>query len=262
VKRLFWFFLLLISFFVCAQNNVTVLVIDSVTINTSEYLGKDNFDNLYYVANNQLYKKKDTKEFYYKNVGLGRLSQISFENNLQPLLLYSDFNTVVLLDNQLNEVQKIDFNTIDPFLKVSCIGFGGQNKIWFFDSITQKFGLYNSINSSIIFISNTQNTEITKIHSDYNFFYYLDQNNNYSKISIFGKITLLGKLPDYASFCFLDATKIIYRLDNSLHISNLEDHTTSEILIKEKSFTNFFFKDGILSIFTQNKIINYQINLP
>lgn len=262
MKRFFLFFLLLISLFVCSQNSPTVLFIDSVTINASKYLGKDNFSNLYYVANNQLYKKSKNKEFYYKNVGLGRLTQISFENNLQPLLLYSDFNTVVLLDNQLSEVQKIDFNTIDPFLKVSCIGFGGQNKIWFFDNITQKFGLYNSINSSVTFISNSQNTEITKIHSDYNFFYYLDQDNNYSKISIFGKITLLGKLPIYDSFCFLDATKIIYRIGDSLYISNLEDNTTSEILIKEKSFTNFFFKDGILSIFTQNKITNYQINLP
>lgn len=262
MKRYILIFLLLISLFVSAQNNSTVPFIDSVTVNASEYLGKDNFSNLYYIANNQLYKKSNHKEFYYKNVGLGRLTQISFENNLQPLLLYSDFNTVVLLDNQLSEVQKIDFNTIDPFLKVSCIGFGGQNKIWFFDNITQKFGLYNSVNSSVTFISNSQNTEITKIHSDYNFFYYLDQDNNYSKISIFGKITLLGKLPNYDSICFLDASKIIYRLGNSLYNLNLEDNTTSEIPINEKSFTNFFFRDGILSIFTPNKIINYQINLP
>lgn len=261
MRRVLCFFLLLISLFVYSQNNITVQFIDSIAINGSKYLGKDNFDNLYYLVNNQLYKKNEAKEFNYKNVGLGKLSQVSFENNLQLLLLYSDFNTLVFLDNQLNEVQKIDFNTINPFLKVSSIGFGGQNKIWFFDTITQRFGLYNSINSNITFISNSQNTEIRKIHSDYNFFYYFDENNNYSKISIFGKITFLGKLENYDSFSFLNASKIIYRLEDSLYILNLEDQITSEILIKEKSFTNFFFKDGILSIFTKNKIINYQINL-
>jgi hypothetical protein len=262
VKHIFCFFLLFSSLFVYSQNKPTAVFIDSIAINTTRYLGKDNFSNFYYINNNQLHKKNSTKEFHYKNVGLGKLSQISFENNLQPLLLYSDFNTVILLDNQLNEVQKIDFNSINPFLKVSCIGFGGQNKIWFFDYITQKFGLYDLTTSTIKFISNSQSTEITKVYSDYNFFYYVDQDNNYSKISIFGKIILLGKLPNYDSLCFLDASKIIYKLDNLLYIYNLDDNTTNELFIKENSFTNFFFKDGILSIFTQNKITNYQINLP
>uniref|UniRef100_UPI00404AD2EE hypothetical protein n=1 Tax=Flavobacterium sp. TaxID=239 RepID=UPI00404AD2EE len=262
MKRFILLFFSIITLFVSAQNNKNAILIDSISINATEYLGKDNFDHLYYLKINELFKKNSEKEFNYKNVSLGKLAQVSFENSLQPLLLYADFNTVVVLDNFLNEVQRIDFNTISPFLKVSYIGFGGQNKIWFFDSMTQRFGVYNSINSSIVFISNPQKNEIKKIYSNYNFFYYVDADKNYYKISIFGKIKFLGKLPLNDSMCFLDASKIIYRLGNSLNILNLEDNTTSEIIINKKSFTNFFFKDGILSIFTPNKIINYQINLP
>lgn len=262
MKQFLLYFFLLTSLAICAQNKFNAIFIDSVAVNAAKYLGKDNFDHVYFEKNNQIHKKNNDKEFYYKNLSLGSLSQISFENSLQPLLLYADFNTVVILDNQLSEVQKIDFNTVNPFLKVSCIGFGGQNKIWFFDAITQKFGLYNTINASVTFISNSQNTQITKTHSDYNYFYYTDQNNKYYKISIFGKITLLGKLPMGASFCFVNESEIIYQLENALFILDFKSQTSSELLIPEKSFTNFFFKDGILSIFTPNKIINYQINLP
>jgi hypothetical protein len=262
MQKIFNSIIILTSCFVFSQNKITANFIDSIKLKTDVYLGKDNFENYYHIRNNALHKMGIQKEFQYKNVSLGNLKQVSFENNLQPILLYSDFNTIVVLDNQLNEVKKIEFDTFTPFLKISHIGFGGQNKIWLFDTITQKFGLYDLTTSSFKFISISQNTEIIKLHSSYNFFYYTDTNNNYFKISIFGKKTSLDKLPYSDSFCFLDSSRIIHKQDNKLHIYNLSTSSSIELILNEKSFTNFFFKDGILSIFTQNRIINYQINLP
>ena len=94
----------------------------------------------------------------------------------------------------------------------------------------------------------------------YNLFYFLNNNNEYQSISIFGKIETLGQLPTNEEFCFFDEKKIIFVNKGLFYIYDFNYKTIYKLDISEKSFLKFFFKDGILSIFTQNKIINYQIN--
>lgn len=253
--------LLIFSLQMVGQTKYTCIKKDSITINKSaNYIGRDNLFNHYYLINNELFKDNKDKTFNYKNFGLGEITDIAIENPLQIVLLYKNFNTVVLLDNQLNEVQKIDFNTINPNLIISSIGFGGQNKLWIYDSNSQKVGVYDLITSTIKFISTSLNGAISKITSTYNLFYFTNENNEFQSISIYGKIENLGHLPLNDNFCFLNENKIIYTTNNLFYVYDFNLKTISELNINEKSFQNFFFKDGILSIFTQNKIINYQIN--
>ena len=144
------YLLLIVTFSLYAQTNYTCNKLDSLSLKKADkFIGKDNLQNYYYTQNNQLFKQSKNKTYNYKNLALGEIHDIAIENPLQIVLLYKNFNTVVLLDNQLNEVQKIDFNTIDPFLTITSIGFGGQNKLWFFDSNSQKVGLYDLISSSV-----------------------------------------------------------------------------------------------------------------
>lgn len=261
MKNIFKYLFFLASFSLFAQTSYTCGKLDSLfLVNADEYIGKDNFKNYYYTSNNQLFKKSKGKTYNYKNLSLGKIHDIAIENPLQIILLYKSFNTVVLLDNQLNEVQKIDFNSIDPFLTITTIGFGGQNKLWFFDSNSQKIGLYDLITSTIKFLSTPFKGVISKKMATYNFFYFINENEEYQSISIFGKIENLGKIPKNDDFCFIDDGKIIFTNNNLFFVYDLNLKTISKLDINEKSFEKFFFKDGILSIFTQNKIINYQIN--
>lgn len=225
-----------------------------------QFLGKDNFKNYYYLSNNELFKHNKNKTYNYKNLALGEIHDIAIENPLQIVLLYKNFNTVVLLDNQLNEVQKINFNSIDPMLTITAIGFGGQNKLWLFDSNSQKIGLYDLISSSIKFLSTPFKGGISKKMTTYSFFYFLNENDMYQSISIFGKIENIGTIPENDNFCFLEERKVIFTNDKLFFVYDFDLKTISKLDISEKSFQNFFFKDGILSIFTENKITNYQIN--
>lgn len=261
MKNIFKYLFFLASFSLFSQTNYTCNKLDSLFLrNVDKYIGKDNFKNYYYTINNQLFKKNKDKTYNYKNLSLGKIHDIAIENPLQIVLLYKSFNTVVLLDNQLNEVQKIDFNSIDPFLTITTIGFGGQNKLWFFDNNSQKIGLYDLITSTIKFLSTPFKGVISKKMATYNFFYFINENEEYQSISIFGKIENLGKIPKNDDFCFIDDGKIIFTNNNLFFVYDLNLKTISKLDINEKSFEKFFFKDGILSIFTQNKIINYQIN--
>ena len=261
MNNILTYLFLIITSNLIAQSSINCIKVDSISLERAEeFFGKDNFQNYYYVVSNELFKKNKSKAYNYKNLALGEIHDIAIENPLQIILLYKNFNTVVLLDNQLNEVQKIDFNSINQNLIITSIGFGGQNKLWFFDSVSQKIGIYDLITSSIKFLSTPLKGNITKKITTYNLFYFVNENNEYLSISIFGKIQRIGNLPPNESFCFLDESKIIFTNSNSFFVYDFNLKIISKLDISEKSSQNFFFKDGILSIFTQNKIINYQIN--
>ena len=252
---------IIISFSLSAQTNYICNKLDSLQFRKiNKFIGKDNFQNYYYLVNNELLKQNNNQTYNYKNLALGKIDDISIENPLQIILLYKSFNIVILLDNQLNEVQKIDFNSINQNLIITSIGFGGQNKLWFFDSVSQKIGIYDLITSSIKFLSTPLKGNITKKITTYNLFYFVNENNEYLSISIFGNIQRIGNLPPNESFCFLDESKIIFTNSNSFFVYDFNLKIISKLDISEKSSQNFFFKDGILSIFTQTKIITYQIN--
>lgn len=261
MNNILTYLFLIITSNLIAQSSINCIKVDSINLERAEeFVGKDNLQNYYYVVNNELFKKNKSKAYNYKNLALGEIHDIAIENPLQIILLYKNFNTVVLLDNQLNEVQKIDFNSINQNLIITSIGFGGQNKLWFFDSVSQKIGIYDLITSSIKFLSTPLKGNITKKMTTYNLFYFVNENKEYQSISIFGKIENLGYLPPNDNFCFLNENKIIFTTNNSFYLYDFNLKTVSELNINQKSFQNFFFKDGILSIFTQNKIFNYQIN--
>lgn len=51
-------------------------------------------------------KKNNTQLWQYKNLSLGKITKIDLQNPLKIVLFYEGFNSVILLDNQLNEIQK------------------------------------------------------------------------------------------------------------------------------------------------------------
>lgn len=230
--------------------------IDKIT----NFIGRDNFDNYYYTIDNEFVKLSSANKYVYKNIGLGKITDSSIENPLQIVLLYGDFNTVVLLDNQLNEIQKIDFNQTNPFVKVSAIGLAAQNKLWIYDDISQRFGLYDFVKASVHFLSNTLPFNVKKVKSNYNYFCFIGDSESYYSISFFGTISNLGKLPVFQKLSYVNANKIIYLNNNNFFLYDFTTNISTDLIINEKSCIDFFFKDGILSIFTQNKITNYQID--
>ena len=59
-------------------------------------------------------KKTPKKTFSYSNIELGKLSMVNIQNPFKIILFYADFNTAILLDNNLNELtQKLDFTKVE-----------------------------------------------------------------------------------------------------------------------------------------------------
>lgn len=259
--RLFLFFYFSIcSFFAFSQSKIEVTVLDSISLNADRFIGKDGFNNYYAINDNNFIKTSLNKNWEYKNVALGKLTAVDILNPLQIILFYKEYNTIVIVDNQLSEIQRINGN--DYNLVFEACGLSIQNKLWFFDMLSLKIGLFNLEDNSHSFISTPLNETIENYSSNYNRFYWTDnQNNNYS-ISFFGKVQLLGKIPNYDTIQFISDNIFVYKTGDELFYTIRETNNNYQIKIDKKSFLNFFINGEILSIFTNNKVINYKINLP
>ena len=226
------------------------------------YIGFDILGNSYYIKENALYKKSDSKLWNYKNISLGKIMSVDIINPLQIVIFYEDFNTTVLLDNQLNEIQKINFARLENPIMASEVRLSGRNQLWFFNTTTQKIGLFNySKNNSTEFTTPIQGS-LKCTSSDFNSFYWIDELNNSYSISIYGQISFLGKIPVFNTVQFIDSKKLLFSIDNKICVFDFTTKSTVELKIVENSFNNFYFKDQILAIFTDQQITNFKIKLP
>ena len=235
---------------------------NSIKIECDVFLGYDNQLNNYSIKNNILTKNSESITYQYNNLGLGNITRVDFQNPLQIVVFYKNFNMVVLLDNQLNEIKKIDFNLKSTPVTLEAVALSSQNQIWIYDSISSKIGLYNVNTYAFKWISTMLENPISYYESDYTHFYWTDVNLNLYRISIYGTIEKLGIQSKFDSIQLTKNGNSIYQLENQLYYYDLTSKRSSKIAIDEKIISKFFFGDGILSIFTQNEITNYKIILP
>ena len=245
-----------------SQNAIYTENIDKTLLLTDTFLGFDNQQNQYSIKDNVLSKNSKLINYQYKNVSLGKITRVDFQNPLQIVVFYNDFNTAILLDNQLNETKKIDFNLLSEAVNIDAIALSSQNQLWFFDAISSKIGLYNLTNDSFKWISTTLEHSIKHYNSNYTHFYWLNDKNKFHSISIYGTIETFDHFPEFDTIQLINSEIALYTNDNQLLYYEIANNRSTKIKIAENFVTNFFFADGILSIFTQNEITNYKIILP
>jgi hypothetical protein len=110
----------------------------------TDSIGKDILDASYFLKNNTVYKKTTQKTFSYQNFALGNVSTVDILNSQEVVVFYKDFNSVVILDNQLNEIDKITFQDTILFARK-----GIANKIWLFNADNNKIDLYDYKSNTI-----------------------------------------------------------------------------------------------------------------
>ena len=247
---------------VCQNQQLTVTKISTIPFNGDEFLGYDPFGYYYTIQNNVFSKINSTENYEYKNVALGTITRVDLQNPLKIVLFYENFNTVVTLDNQLNESQKINFSDSVIPIMATAIGIASQDRLWISNSMNQQLGLYDYLNNQYQTIS-VPFIEPSKIYaSDFNYFYWIDTRNNFYNCDLFGKVTFKGLIPDFDTVSIINESQYIYAKNFTLTFQDVEKGKNYGIEIPEKSFKNFHYRDQILSIFTHEGITNYKITIP
>ena len=245
---------LFIAFYSTAQN-IDFEKVGNKSVAYDVFWGNDISGNHYFSTNNNLFKINEKDTLNYTNNKFGKIYGVETYNMLQTLVFYKQNNAFVLLDAQFNEINSVIFSEINcEFLKPAS-----QNELWFYDSWSQQIGLYNLNSQKCNLLSNPINKTIKQAYSDYNYLYWIDVENRIYSINKFGKISSLGKVNTFEKVIFSDKSDLFYLFEDKLYYYSILNQIEMNIIIDEKMIKNFFYKDGILSIFTDYQISTYKI---
>lgn len=236
--------------------------IDTLENTADTFVGRDTFGAFYFIKNNILIKKTKEKTWQYKNVSFGKIAKVDFENPLNILLFYDTFNTVILLDNQLTENKKINFSEINTAVIATAVGIAFGNKLWVYNSLSQQIGLFDYLKSEYKPITTSFKGNLKLYNSNYNSFQWIDEDQNWYTCNIYGNILPLGKTPDFDTLKIISNSELLYKIKEELFYFNRKENKTFLIDVDKKTFSDFYYKDQFLTIFTNLEITNYKITTP
>ncbi len=223
MKNRILFVLFLQSFFFFGQNIETNFV-SKFSLKADKFIGIDDFQNVYFILNNVFYKKNKNQTISYNNPNLGILTSVNIQNPFKIYLFYKEFNSLVILDNNLNELSGfINFTTETLFNNVIFISNSSENNIWLYAD-DNKLHLYNFQNRS----EKIQTQPITFYQND---FEPINIKSSYKNVWVISKTGVI-QFNEYGNFIQ------VIEMDN---ISYLFPYRKGFIFYKEKSL---FFYDG------------------
>jgi hypothetical protein len=263
MKKIFLFLLALLSWQTQAQDVlVQISPLSTQSCVAQTFYGRDSYGAIYSGENQTFTKQLDKQIWEYKNPALGTISNVILTNPLKIVLFYEQFNTVILVDNQLNELEKISLSELSTPIMASAIGLAEGNRLWIYNSLTNQLGLLNLKNKEYKVVSTPFTESMAYYQSDFNAFQWIDQAHNWYSCSIYGKIALLGSAPDFDRIQIDRMQGLVYCVNQELVYYSRIDERKTPLNVDKKSCLDFRFKDQILSIFTNPEISNYKIIAP
>ena len=254
----------LLFWLICYSNIVAQkpVSINALALNADTFLGYDSLGAAYSIAENVLTKWVQSEIKQFKNPQLGKITRVDLQNPLKIIVFFQDFNTVILLDNQLTETQKIDLSDNSNPLLAMGIGLASGNRLWLYDGLSQKIGLYDYTKKEFKKLTTPLANPIGYYETDFNYFKWIDAQRQAFRCDVYGKIENLGTVPPNEQLQWVTEAVLIYKKGQELYRYEFVGSKSTLIEIDKKTFKNFSYKDQILSIFTDQGITNYKISVP
>ena len=248
----------LIYFSVLGNENSLELKLISKKETTNENIrGIDNLNNIYSIKNNELIKSSDTKDYYYKNNLYSNISSIDVQNSLKIKLFYEDSNSLIVLDNKLSEISKINFNIISPNKIISKFSASNDNNIWVYNELNSKIELYNYINNTFRIVNSEISGEVISLESNYKYCWVLTDSQIY-KFNYFGSLitkTAVNNIQQIEIF----NDNLFFKKDNELFYYDQDLLIEYKLDLENLLIKDFFVINQSLYIYDSEHFIKYQI---
>ncbi len=223
-----------------AQNKGEITRLTKTPLKAERFVGVDHFGALYFIENRTLFKQDKEEVFNFKDFQLGAIGSVDLLNPLKITLFYPDYNTAVILDNKLNEIERISFAMQPPFLNIINATTANDNRLWVFNNDTQQLELFNYRTKNHRELSQ-QLSETYKTHtSNYNFCFLLTE-EKLRIYNIYG--SLLESIPNTGiTHLSNNNDRLIYKTGDELVL------LTEKLSVKRRlSFDEMKIKDLYLS---------------
>ncbi|MGJ8683581.1 MAG: hypothetical protein ACSHWW_03095 [Nonlabens sp.] len=260
MKWIFLFFILSACF---SQAQITST--EGIPLECDNFYGIDDFVNIYYSTDNVLYKNSVKDEFQFYDIQLGDIASVDIINPLKILVFYRDTQTLVFLDNRLNEQLRINFNTLKPQRFIEHARLAGERRLWLYNLDMSRVELYDYVNNKVINSTTPLSSNAIAMQSDYNFCHVITEKgivtfNSYaSETSRIKEDVSLPVAFDFEQLGFkTDHGWKWYRFDREFRLRETELTTP---ISQENTPESLYLKGGKLYIYSQKRLYVSTINL-
>lgn len=259
MNRIFFLFFLY-SISICSQESVETSFIKKTKLKADTFVSVNNFDTTFYILDNVLSKNsKETKgiDIGYSNFQLGKITTANTFNPLKINIFYKDFNTVLILDNRLAEIFKIDFNLLPDYKNVTHVSTGSDNTLWIFNQNTQQLELFDYKTNSTRAKTLPIQSLVLDIKSNYNYCWILTEKQLYV-YDYFGNLLQKMENNDYSSIA-VENENIIFKKDNTLFYLKKDSGTIIPIALPNLLINQFFVTNETVYIYDNETLHQFQL---
>ena len=244
-----------------AQNLFSPKFYGAERVYGSRFLGKDVLDNSYWVTRNVVKKSRGSHVVSFSESALGNVYHVDLSSPVELGVFYKDFNTWVVLDQNLVFVQEYDFSKLLATYEVVFAAKSIRNTFWIVDQLGKSVNRYDPLRAQVTKVYSFISEEVKAYSSDSNHLYWVTTTNELQGVDVYGNKVLSVKIPFYDALQVIDHKTILYSYQNKLFYYDIEKSQSSEIRLRDKSISGFFFGSQKLSIFGNRILNNYHLNL-
>lgn len=227
----------------------------SLPLTAQKFIGVDKFDFVYFIHRNTLYKQKNDEYYEYREIQLGLIETVDITNPLQPLIFFREANSMVILDNRLNERKRIKFDNLREQRNIDFASVANEQSVWLFNIDSQELEIYDFNRDKNIIKSLPITKEVVQMKSNFNFCFILVDN----------------ELRTYNSYGSMLEKKNIQLTDFSVFKNNIVGYKDFDFwyfdsqswhelqLLEDISLVNFYLNNQKLYIYDGKKVHIYKI---
>jgi hypothetical protein len=242
---------------VWSQDKVVTKFVSKTPFEDRTIVRIDNFGTIYSFEGNTFYSVGDRGQLDYSNVQLGSISSANAFNPLKINLFYKDFNTLMVLDNRLAEIKKIDFNALEPFRMITHLTAANDNRVWVFNDNTQQLELYDYLNDVTILNTFPIEGALIDLKSNYNYCWVLTDMHLYT-FNYFGSLISKTTNTDFTEL--QEASKqLVLKKGNQLFATPKSHLELKEVMLPKLLIKQFFVLNETLYIYDGESIHQFQL---
>ena len=265
IRYIFVFTLFLFTtVFSFSQETIALRLVNSEPVQVGQsFIGKDIYDNTYYLKGSTLRKIGKFSEGSYTNATLDSLDIVDISQPLDPMLFYTKHQTMVLLSRELAQLNTIQFSSRFPNTNTIYAGSSTNRRFWMLDGNSGTIHLYNSHSFERYPVFVISDLEGASFYATPTIFYWIDKHKVLKGVNVGGTLVVDKPLDIvYDKIQIVDPGKILYLKDNKIYYLDLKRDKTFVLGTKEESIQDFFYNTQKISIFVNDKMNNYLIKLP
>jgi hypothetical protein len=231
----------ILFFSLFCRGQISCELLETIPTQTECYVGVDFLKNHYHRTASVLHKESGQKTYTYTNLRFGEIHSVDISNPLKIVVFYRNFNTVVLLDNRLNELETISFEPTISFVRKSS-----GHHLWRYNADAQQLENYDTKTHRISSSSPPlPHTRVRDMKSDLNFIFLLSDQGIYT-YDYLGNLIDVHHDPSATQLEIESPYRYVLSKEKLFRISN----TLEEIeLPKEISIKSFFVFKKDLYVF-------------